>query len=147
MPSRGSGFEVAAAKTTFSPKRTIAEPPACLASFPVSIESDFPPAMSTETLLASGFIDHPLYAYGQKGMRAGNRGRVGGRMPRPRLGNALRKGSRFLEDLLWTTCSGKPVPQKQVWKPRSRTGPTRSRSRSYLRMPSLEITVLYRSES
>ena len=27
------------------------------------------------------------------------------------------------------------------------TGPTRSRSRCYLRMPSLEITVLYRSES
>src|SRR5271170_5116938 len=68
MPVRGSGFEVAAARTTFSPKRTTAEPPACLASFPVSIERLFPPASSTETFVDSGFIDHPLY--GQKGMRA-----------------------------------------------------------------------------
>src|ERR1700716_634500 len=69
MPVRGSGLEAAAARTTFSPKRTTAEPPACLASFPVSIESCFPPAISTEIFVASGFIDHPLY--GQKGMRAG----------------------------------------------------------------------------
>src|ERR1039458_6963230 len=68
MPSRGSGLEVAVANTTFSPKRTRAEPPACLASFPVSMDSCFPPAISTETFVASGFIGHPLS--GQKGMRA-----------------------------------------------------------------------------
>src|ERR1700694_1470458 len=78
MPVRGSGLEVAAARTTFSPKRTTAEPPACLASFPVSIESCFPPAISTEIFVASGFIDHPLY--GQKGMR-GRGVRVDRRMP------------------------------------------------------------------
>src|SRR5258708_241519 len=70
MPKRGSGLEVAAARTTFSPKRTMADPPACLASFPVSKESCFPPAISTETFVASGFIDHhPLC--GQGGMRSG----------------------------------------------------------------------------
>jgi hypothetical protein len=30
-----------------------------LASFPVSMESCFPPASSTETFVASGFIGHP----------------------------------------------------------------------------------------
>src|SRR5258708_13175100 len=121
MPKRGSGFEVAAARTTFSPKRTMAEPPACLASFPVSMESCFPPAISTETLTASGFIDHPLY--GQKGMRAGTEFAWTGRMP----------GGGWERTLL--RLSGlEPAP----------LGAGRA---CYLRIPSLEITVLYRSES
>src|SRR3979411_1186757 len=120
MPVGGSGLEVAAARTTFSPKRTTAEPPACLASFPVSIESNFPPAISTAIFVASGFIDHPLY--GQKGMRAGAEFAWTG-------GCQGRLGTPFAESV------------------RSGTVPSRTRSRRYLRMPSLEMTVLYRSES
>src|SRR5208282_6778819 len=89
-------------RTTFSPKRTTAAPWACLASFPVSIESCFPPAISTETFVASGFIDHPLY--GQKGMR-GSGVRLDGRMP------GLRLGTHFTEALvIW-----KPILETQVW--------------------------------
>src|SRR5208337_1197162 len=121
MPSRGSGLEVAVARTTFSPKRTTAAPWACLAIFPVSKESCFPPAISTETFVASGFIDHPLY--GQKGMRGGYGVRLGRLMPGRGWERTLLRLSEF------------------------GTGPTRNRSRCYLRMPSLEITVLYRSES
>src|ERR1700732_4220395 len=79
MPTRGSGLAVAAARTTFSPKRTTAEPPACLASFPVSIESCFPPAISTEIFVASGFIDHPCVWAG--GHARGHGVRVDRRMP------------------------------------------------------------------
>src|SRR5258708_23289933 len=122
MPMRGSGLAVAAARTTFSPKRTTAEPPACLASFPVSIERYFPPAISTEIFVTSGFIDHhPLY--GKEGHARGRGVRVDKRMP----------GGGWERTLLRLSESG--------------TGPARSRSRRYLRMPSLEITVLYRSES
>src|SRR5271170_1835093 len=130
MPSRGSGLEVAAARTTFSPKRTTAEPPACLASFPVSIESCFPPAISTETFVASGFIDHPfvMAEVRQKGMRQDTESVWTGVCQGPRL------GTHFAEALL-------------IWKLRSGAGPTRNRPRYYLRMPSLEMTVLYRSES
>src|ERR1700733_8684364 len=56
MPSRGSGLAVAAARTTLSPKRTTADPPACLASFPVSKEIFLPPARSMVISVASGFI-------------------------------------------------------------------------------------------
>src|SRR5271156_292635 len=59
MPSRGSGLAVAVASTTLSPERTTAEPWACLASFPVSNESCFPPTRSTVTVLTSGFIFYP----------------------------------------------------------------------------------------
>src|ERR1019366_1439055 len=121
MPARGSGLEVAVARTTFSPKRTTAAPWACLASFPVSMERCFPPAISTETFVASGFIDHPLY--GQKGMRAGTEFAWEQADARRRLGTHFAKALD------------------------GGTGSTRSRSRCYLRMPSLEITVLYRSES
>src|ERR1019366_9520866 len=79
MPSRGSGLAVAVASTTFSPKRTTAAPWACLASFPVSMESCFPPASSTETFVASGFIGHPFV--GAKGQARGHGVRVDRRMP------------------------------------------------------------------
>src|SRR5580658_5796714 len=61
MPSRGSALAVAVASTTLSPMRTTAAPWACLANFPVSNESCFPPARSTITVLTSGFIFHPSY--------------------------------------------------------------------------------------
>src|ERR1700675_3608768 len=121
MPVRGSGLDVAAARTTFSPKRTTAEPPACLASFPVSIESCFPPAISTEIFVASGFIDHPYES--AEGHALGHGVRVDRRMPGGGWERTLLRLSKF------------------------GTGSTRSRSRCYLRIPSLEITVLYRSES
>src|SRR5450759_736405 len=79
MPTRGSGLAVAVARTTFSPKRTTAAPWACLASFPVSIESCFPPASSTEIFVASGFIGHPFV--GAEGQARGHGVRVGRRMP------------------------------------------------------------------
>src|SRR6266853_1663870 len=60
MPSRGSALAVAVARTTLSPRRTTAAPPACLANFPVSNEICLPPARSTVTLLASGFMFYPL---------------------------------------------------------------------------------------
>src|ERR1017187_1315641 len=123
MPSRGSGFEVAAANTTFSPKRTTAARPAWLASFPVSKERDFPLAISTETFVASGFIDHPFVGSRAEGVR-------GVRSP---LGRAYARGCGWQRTSLRLSNSG--------------TGSTRNRSRAYLRMPSLEITVLYRSES
>src|SRR6266849_4693788 len=120
MPTRGSGLAVAAARTTFSPKRTTAEPPACLASFPVSMERCFPP-ISTETFVASGFIDHP-YIWAE-GHARGHGVRVDRADARRRLGTHFAKALG------------------------SGTGSARSRSRCYLRMPSLEMTVLYRSES
>src|ERR1039457_5956099 len=89
MPSRGSGLEVAVARTTFSPKRTTAAPPACLASFPVSIESCFPPAISTETFVASGFIDHPYKKEGACARIRSSRGRA---YAKAAVGNALFKG-------------------------------------------------------
>src|SRR5580692_12998831 len=122
MPVRGSGLEVAAARTTFSPKRTTAEPPACLASFPVSIVRRFPPVSSTDTEAASGFIDHPFYV--------GRRACARIRSSRGQADARRRLGTHFAKIL---GVSG--------------TGSTRSRSRCYLRIPSLEITVLYRSES
>jgi len=79
MPVRGSGLEVAAARTTFSPKRTMAEPPACLASFPVSMVRRFPPVSSMDTEVASGFIDHP-FSWAE-GHARGYEDRVGRRMP------------------------------------------------------------------
>src|SRR6185436_5136457 len=41
MPSRGDGARHAVTRTTESPKRTITEPPACLASLPVSNRRDW----------------------------------------------------------------------------------------------------------
>src|SRR5512135_3607389 len=60
MPSRASGLATAVASTTFSPRRTTAAPWACFANFPVSKERFFPPVSSTETVVGSGFIDHPF---------------------------------------------------------------------------------------
>src|ERR1700691_369963 len=109
MPVRGSGLAVAAARITLSPTLTTAEPPACLANFPVSKESCFPPASSTEIFVASGFIDHSfvwplggLFAasvwpwYGQK---AYARVRSSRRQAdaRRRLGPHFAKASRGLE--------------------------------------------------
>src|SRR5271155_2001513 len=132
MPSRGSGLEVAAARTTFSPKRTTAAPPACLASFPVSMESCFPPAISTVTLLTSGFIDHPLYG------RSRAEGHARARSSREQADARRRLGTHFAEALvIWKPKSGKPVWNRLHTEPVAR----------YLRMPSLEMTVLYRSES
>src|SRR5215467_14156581 len=65
MPSRGSAFAVAVASTTFSPRRTTADPWACLANFPVSNESVFPPLSVTVTVVGSGFIRFPLERYEQ----------------------------------------------------------------------------------
>src|ERR1700691_101111 len=100
MPVRGSGLEVAAARTTFSPKRTTAEPPACLASFPVSIVRRFPPVSSTDTEVASGFINHPLCM----GRRACARIRSsrGQADARRRLGTHYAKGSRSVWNRLHT---------------------------------------------
>src|SRR5271167_1789248 len=64
MPSRGSALAVAVASTTFSPSRTTAAPWACLANFPVSNEMCLPPASSTVTLLASGFMIHSFCGVG-----------------------------------------------------------------------------------
>src|SRR5208282_2135449 len=140
MPSRGSGLAVAVASTTLSPKRTTAAPWACLASFPVSMESCFPPVSSTDTLVTSGFIGHPFYGaeVGQKGMRQGMESAWTG------VGQGPRLGKRTVHRLTGPENQG---PEIKVQRPKSGTGPTRSRSRCYLRMPSLEITVLYRSES
>src|SRR5450631_325527 len=121
MPVRGSGLEVAVARTAFSPNVTTAAPPACLASFPVSKEMCFPPASSTEIFVASGFIGHPFVW--AEGHARGHGDRVDRRMP----------GGGWERTFLRLSESG--------------TGSTRNRSRCYLRMPSLEITVLYRSES
>src|ERR1019366_3209037 len=57
MPSRGSGLAQAVARMTFSPMRTMQEPWACFASFPVSKWMDLPPCSSTVT---SCFIDFPF---------------------------------------------------------------------------------------
>src|SRR5271170_2218429 len=73
MPSRGSALAVAVASTTFSPMRTTAAPWACLANFPVSNESCFPPVRSTVTVLTSGFIFHPSYR--DQACRSGERSR------------------------------------------------------------------------
>ena len=51
MPSRGSGFETAVARTTLSPMRTTAAPWACFAKFPVSNEIRLPPVSSTRYFL------------------------------------------------------------------------------------------------
>src|SRR5581483_3039869 len=59
MPSRGSGFAVAVARTTLSPRRTTTAPWACLANLPVSNDIVFPPASVTVTVLGSGFIECP----------------------------------------------------------------------------------------
>src|SRR5712692_6779029 len=71
MPSRGSALAVAVASTTLSPSRTTAAPWACLANFPVSNEICLPPARSTVTLLASGFMFYP-YSLNREGECAGN---------------------------------------------------------------------------
>src|ERR1017187_6653470 len=57
MPSRGSGLGQAVARTTLSPMRTMQEPCACFASFPVSKWMDLPPCSSTVT---SCFIYFPF---------------------------------------------------------------------------------------
>ena len=46
------------ASTTFSPRRTTAAPPACLASFPVSNEICFTAGEMDGNAVASGFIIH-----------------------------------------------------------------------------------------
>src|ERR1700694_6085182 len=102
MPVRGSGLEVAAARTTFSPKRTTAEPPACLASFPVSIESCFPPAISTEIFVASGFIDHPYVL--------GRRACARARSSREQADARRRLGTHFAKALeVWNRLHTEPV--------------------------------------
>src|SRR3982750_1108338 len=53
MPVRGSGLAHAVPSTTLSPIRTMQEPCACLAKWPVSNRRILPPASST---LASCFI-------------------------------------------------------------------------------------------
>src|SRR5258708_36961562 len=65
MPSRGSGLAVAVASTTLSPRRTTAEPCACLANFPVSNVIFLPPARLTSTSVLSGFMIHPYRLGGQ----------------------------------------------------------------------------------
>src|SRR5258708_17617917 len=94
MPSRGSGLAVAVARTTLSPSRTTAAPPACLANFPVSNEICLPPARFTVTLLASGFIFYP-YCVNQEGAGecAGKVAAMGERF-RCRIGIRLRDCAR-----------------------------------------------------
>src|SRR4051794_11835122 len=58
MPSRGSGLEQAVVRTTLSPMRITTDPCACLASFPVSILMDLPPASWTvvSCFMVSSFL-------------------------------------------------------------------------------------------
>src|SRR5436305_15343002 len=58
MPSRGSGLATAVVSTTLSPMRITAEPWACLAIFPVSMEMDLPPASWTvvSCFMSSSFL-------------------------------------------------------------------------------------------
>ena len=79
-----------------------AAPWACLASFPDSMESCFPPASSTETFVASGFIVHPFGAEGRGPRGYGDR--VDRRRPRPRLGTHFAKAL-----VIWKPKFGKPV--------------------------------------
>src|SRR5208283_4688575 len=144
MPSRGSGLEVAVARTTFSPNLTTAAPPACLASFPVSIDSCFPPASSTETLVASGFIIHPFFIDGNRAEGAPGDGVRGtdlcqGRDWETHSAMAL----EGLETQVWKSCPGtsglEPAPHGagraatcgfRAWILRSYTVPSRTSSGS-----------------
>src|SRR5258708_18031258 len=167
MPSRGSGLAVAAARTTLSPILTTAEPPACLANFPVSNESCLPPARSTVTLLASGFMFCPC-SLNQEGKCAGNVAAMRDRV-RYGIGIRLRDCARcelaqcctgFKEGgFLSYTVTGNIFFRDRSKEDRSKedqkggrfivshfSPKTREighpRFRDYLRMPSLPMTVL-----
>src|ERR1700690_3470147 len=134
MPVRGSGLAVAVASTVFSPRRTTHEPWACLASFPVSKDMVFPPVISTETVVGSGFIS---YLFSRQEYRLTNIAPV-----RHRVRSACRGSNPWVGECQWRSllenalCSGSRVQAGPHWA-----------GHGYLRMPSFVITVLVRSES
>jgi hypothetical protein len=97
MPSRGSGLAVAAARTTFSPEAdNRREPPACLASFPVSNEISLPPERWTVTLVASGFMIHSFEM-----RQAGAPSRENAERPGHPIGAGLRRGISARKTHVW----------------------------------------------